>query len=255
MKYLEDAGERVHAIRLDVTDRLGMERAAVETLSRFDKVHVLVNNAGVTHLGLLGAATYDDWDWVININLNGVFNCIHTFLPRIQAHGQGGQIISISSIGGLVLGGSSYGVSKFAVVGLMEGLRAELITQNIGVSVCCPAHVASNICDAKRNRPRSLADVGVDDSQAQDMARDILSNAELSIGAIDVGKMVLDGMRDNTLYILTHPDLEPLIRMRNRLLLESVPKHRFTRAHAAYWRKIAQHSVYATELKRKRVDR
>jgi NAD(P)-dependent dehydrogenase (short-subunit alcohol dehydrogenase family) len=249
---LGGAADRFHAVRLDVTDRLAMERAAVEITARFKRVHVLVNNAGVTHLSPLGTASYDDWDWVMNVNLNGVFNGIHTFLPRIRAQGDGGHIVTIASIGGIALGGSSYGVSKFAVVGLTEGLRAELSGENIGVSVCCPAHVDSDISDAKRNRPPNLGNTGADDAEAQNWARGILRNPELSMEPSDVGRIVLRGIRNNDLYIFTHPDFEPIIRLRNRLLTDSVPKRPFTQAHALYWQRIAKHSIYATELKRRR---
>lgn len=56
----------------------------------FGKIHVLVNNAGVVIPATLSTTTYDDWDFVMGVNLNGVFNGVHIFLPRIQAHGEGG---------------------------------------------------------------------------------------------------------------------------------------------------------------------
>ena len=102
MKYLEGAGDRVHAINLDVTDRIAMDKAADETIQVFKKVHLLVNNAGVGVIGGLSTATYDDWEWVMGVNVNGVFNGIHTFLPRIRSQGEGGQIVATSSLAGLL---------------------------------------------------------------------------------------------------------------------------------------------------------
>ena len=87
MKYLESAGDRIHAINMDVTDRAAMEKAAVETLAVFKKIHVVVNNAGVGVIGGLSTATFDDWDWTMSVNATGVFNGVRTFLPRIQAQG------------------------------------------------------------------------------------------------------------------------------------------------------------------------
>lgn len=116
MKLLGTAGNRIHAINVDVTDRAGMEKAAVETTEVFQKVHLLVNNAGVGIIGGLSKATYDDWDWGMSVNLNGVFNGIRTFLPRMQAHGEGGQVVATSSLAGLLGHGPAgvYTASKFA---------------------------------------------------------------------------------------------------------------------------------------------
>src|SRR5215469_1649421 len=76
---------RVHAIRLDVTDRAAMAAAADETEKVFGKVHVAVNNAGVGIEGPLKQASYDDWDFGIGVNLGGVINGVQTFAPRIRA--------------------------------------------------------------------------------------------------------------------------------------------------------------------------
>src|SRR5580704_5504168 len=155
MKLLQGAADRVHAINLDVTDRAAMEQAAAETVRVFGKVHVLVNNAGVAVIGGLSRASYEDWDWAMSVNAGGVFNGVRTFLPRIQAQGEGGQIVSVSSLAGL-LGHAPAGVytaSQFAVVGMMEALRAELADANIGVTVFCPGIVNTNIGSSARNRP------------------------------------------------------------------------------------------------------
>src|ERR1700734_1836221 len=155
MKLLQGAADRVHAINLDVTDRAAMEKAAAETVEVFGKVHVLVNNAGVAVIGGLSHASYEDWDWAMSVNAGGVFNGVRAFLPRIQAQGEGGQIVSVSSLAGM-LGHAPAGVytaSKFAVVGMMEALRAELAGTNIGVTVFCPGIVNTNIGSSARNRP------------------------------------------------------------------------------------------------------
>ena len=96
-------GSRVHAIRLDVTDRDAMARAADETERRFGKVHVLFNNAGIDPSGPLKQATYADWDYAVGVNLGGVINGVQTFLPRILRHGEGGHIFSTASLAGLIV--------------------------------------------------------------------------------------------------------------------------------------------------------
>jgi NAD(P)-dependent dehydrogenase (short-subunit alcohol dehydrogenase family) len=256
MKYLESAGDRVHAINVDVTDRPGMERAAVETVQVFGKVHVLVNNAGVALPGdaPLSRATYDDWDWLMGVNLNGVFNGVHTFLPRIQGHGEGGQIITTSSVRGLfaVGGAGTYCTSKFAVVGMMEALRAEFVGTNMGASVFLPGLVTSNVMDSNRNRPSNLAATGTKvDPKMTAAARNTIRDPKLAMDPLEAGQLLLRGMRNNDLYILTHPEFAQIMRDRNEALIASIPVDlRPTYERVAMGRSLAQNSIYITERDR-----
>ena len=230
MKYLGSAGDRVHAISLDVTDRAAMEKAAVETLDVFKKVHVLVNNAGVAIIGGLSKATYDDWDWGMSVNLNGVFNGIRTFLPRIQAHGEGGQVVATSSLAGLLGHGPAgvYTATKFAVVGMMEALRSELTGTNIGVTVFCPGIVNTNIGSSARNRPSTLSDTAgfkPDPKMLAEMPKEVRENRGPSpaMDSLEAGQRVLRGVRSNDLYVLTTPEFEGEFRARGEAILASVP--------------------------------
>src|SRR5262245_6369811 len=109
MKYPEKYADRMYAVSVDVTDRAALDTAADEVVKRFGKVHAGVANAGIAVIGGISKASYDDWDWGIGVNLNGVFNTIHTFLPRIQSHGEGGAVVATSSLAGL-LGHAGAGV-------------------------------------------------------------------------------------------------------------------------------------------------
>ena len=164
LELLKPAGAHVHAIRLDVADRAAMAAAAEETLRRFGKVHVLVNNAAVGLLGPMIDARYDDWDWVLGVNIGGVVNGIIEFLPRIRAHGEPGHIVTTSSMAGLFAHGGGgagiYNTTKYAVVGLMESLREELEPLGIGVSVFCPGLVNTNIHEFERLRPARYTNTG-----------------------------------------------------------------------------------------------
>jgi NAD(P)-dependent dehydrogenase (short-subunit alcohol dehydrogenase family) len=230
MKHFADVADRVHAINVDVTDRAAMAKAAAETVRVFGKVHVLVNNAGVGILVPLSSATFDDWDWGMGVNVNGVFNGVHAFLPHIKAHNEGGQIVTTASMGGLVVGSTAgiYSTSKFAVVGMMEALRAELLNTNIGVSVFCPGMVNSNIRRSDRNRPADLADTGMkpDPRRIAALAEAAKNNPTATAPGMDpleAGERVLRGIRNNDLYILTHPEFEQGIKDRNEALLASLP--------------------------------
>lgn len=255
LQQIGNAGNRIHAVNVDVTDRAGMDQAAAETIDVFGKVHVLVNNAGVVGFAPLANTTFEDWDWIINVNVNGAFNGIRAFLPHIRAHGEGGHIVGISSLVGLVAGGrtGSYTTSKFAIVGMMESLRAELSDSNIGVSVCCPGVVRSNFLDSQRNRPTSLERTGFNQDPITMVAvGESLNDPDRAMDPLTVGQLVLRGMRNNDLYILTHPATEPIVRARCEALLASFPCD-CSRAElgVAITRSGHEHSIYALERNRK----
>jgi NAD(P)-dependent dehydrogenase (short-subunit alcohol dehydrogenase family) len=262
MTYLKSAGDRVHAIELDVTDRAGFEKAAVETLKIFNKVHVLVNNAGVGVIGGLSIATYDDWDWAMGVNVTGVFNGVRTFLPRIQAHGEGGQVVATSSLAGLLGHGPAgvYTASKFAVVGMMEALRNELDGTNIGVSVFCPGIVNTNIGKSNRNRPASLSDSGFKPdpkmmARMQEAMKD-MRGPPPGMDALEAGQRVLRGVRNNDLYILTTPEFEDEFRARGEAVVASLPTDvNATPARVTFGRMILGKTVYATERDRRLCER
>ncbi|MCY3819645.1 MAG: SDR family NAD(P)-dependent oxidoreductase [Gammaproteobacteria bacterium] len=198
----------VIGLRTDVTDRDAMARAADETEHAFGKVHVVCNNAGVGLAGPIEELSYDDWDWVLGVNLQGVVNGVQTFLPRIVAHGEGGHIVNTASLAGHVPvpGLSVYNTTKFAVVGLSETMRAELASRNIGVSVLCPGFVDTNIFTSGRTRPDALRAQPGSDPQPMNLE----AYAKFLDGMLDpsiVGDMTLHAIQQNEAYIFTHPDI------------------------------------------------
>ena len=229
MQYFGRTKDRIHAINVDVTDRVGMKRAAAESVEVFGKVHVLVNNAGVQNPTVLSQISYDEWDRLMAVNVTGVLVGVQAFLPHLQEHGEGGQIVSVASISGLLADGPGYGAyctSKFAVVGMMEALRVELAKANIGVSVCCPGVVKSNL-------EKGLKDWSV----ASD--------------PYEVGGLVIKGIRSNALYILTHPEFGSFIEARCRTLVASVPHDVHTnQARTEFAHSLLANSIYISELNR-----
>lgn len=216
----------VHAIALDTTDREAMVRAADEAESVFGPVHLLCNNAGIGLPATLSSVSWQDWDWAIDVNINGVFNGIRTFLPRMRKHGQGAQIMATASSAGIVAGTLGvYATTKFAVVGMMESLRAEMVGSNIGVSVFCPGLVRSDIFDFGRNRPASHGE-GHGHSGPPPLLEgsgpvDLMGSA---MDPMEAGRLVLEGIRRNDLYILSHPEWLPVVKERVKLLLGSFSK-------------------------------
>ena len=267
MKLLAGAADRVHAINLDVTDRAGMEKAAAETIQVFGKVHVLVNNAGVAVIGGLSRASYEDWDWAMSVNAGGVFNGVRVFLPRMQAQGEGGQVVSVSSLAGL-LGHAPAGVytaSKFAVVGMMEALRAELADANIGVTVFCPGIVNTNIGSSARNRPAGDAaaprvDPGfkLDPAMMAQMQKAMSQSHGVPPGMdpLDAGQRVLRAVRSNDLYVLTTPEFEPEFAARGEAIVASLPTDvSVSQPREMMGRMILGKTPYAAERDRRRCER
>src|SRR6185437_6946068 len=151
---------RVHAIRVDVTDRAAMAAAADETERVFGKVHVVDNNAGIGIQGPFNGITYEDWDFGLAVNLGGVINGLQTFLPRIRSHGEGGHVVNTASLAALVPMPAQYVIyvaAKAAVVTISETIRGELAQESIGVSVLCPGPVKTNINEVAKNRPAGFA--------------------------------------------------------------------------------------------------
>jgi NAD(P)-dependent dehydrogenase (short-subunit alcohol dehydrogenase family) len=229
MERFSSDPKRVHAIKVDVVDRSAMAQAANETLKVFGRVHVLVNNAGVAHFQSIENTTFDDWDWQMGVNVNGVFNGVRAFLPHIRSNDEGGQIITTASAAGLVAGYSmflgAYAASKYAVVGMMESLRAELGGSNIGVSVFCPGNVRTNVMKSVRNRPAEF-------KESHPITREEMIRAESSktkkatpevMDPFTVGKVVLTGMRRNDLYILSHSEFTSAVQARSNAIVASAP--------------------------------
>ena len=216
MAFFSNAGQRVHPIVLDVADRAAMARAALEAEDVFGPVHVLCNNAGINIIGSLDQAGYEDWDWLLGVNLGGVINGLITFLPRIKAHGQGGHVVNTSSIAGIVAGPGNgiYAATKFAIRGLSESLRYDLAPHGIGVSVVCPGTVATNLHQSEEHRPARYAG-SLDDAIREKRAftgelfREVLPTG---MGPVEVGEKVLRGIRRNDFYILPHPEFKEEFR-------------------------------------------
>lgn len=244
--FRQHSGQRVHAIPLDVTDRPGFAAAADEAEQVLGgPVQVLINNAGVGVHGLMEHATYADWDWVMGVNVGGVINGLKTFLPRMLGSGLPGHIVNVSSIGGIAALGSVglYATSKFAVVGLTEALRTDMIGRPIGVSVYCPGPVKSNIGDSARSRPAQLAESGYA-APGKEQGAPTPEFMRHAMDADAAAGYVLDGIRHNRLFILSHPEFRAVLTARSALLLGSIPDEPINQARADSARWILSNPVY-----------
>jgi NAD(P)-dependent dehydrogenase (short-subunit alcohol dehydrogenase family) len=138
MEYFRDKKVEAHAIKLDITDRKAYAAAADEVEEVFGSPpQLLFNTAGVNAFGPAEASTFEDFDWVIGVNLFGVINAMVIFVPRMIKAGKGGHIVTTSSMGGFMAasGCTPYSVSKAAINSLMECYYNALKPYGIGVSI------------------------------------------------------------------------------------------------------------------------
>jgi NAD(P)-dependent dehydrogenase (short-subunit alcohol dehydrogenase family) len=182
-------------------------------------VHVVCNNAGVAGAwGPTWANTLDDWNWIMGVNLWGVIHGVRTFVPIMLEQGDEGHVVNTASLAGLMPGRGIYGVTKQAVVALSESLYNDLKVADakIGVSVLCPGWVDTNIIDAGRNRPAELSKTieSVPDAQRELMDTAVRNFLKTGLQPADVAEQVLEAVRGDQLYIITHPDMDFIFRER-----------------------------------------
>src|SRR6202790_1765067 len=221
---LKTAGARVLGVRTDVSKRSDIERLARQALDAFGQVHLLFNNAGVTAGGAPWEATWNDWEWVIGVNLWGVIHGVKVFTPLMMAQNTECHIINTSSTAGLIVRGFSAPtrVTKQGVVPLSEGLYVTLQQRNslVKVSVLCPGLVRTNIANAERNRPAELRNKPV--TMTPEMQADLAAfkaAMEASMPPLQVAGVVFDAIKKEQFYILPHPEWTEVIQLRTDKLV------------------------------------
>jgi NAD(P)-dependent dehydrogenase (short-subunit alcohol dehydrogenase family) len=206
---LKDFGADVRGVPCDVADPVSVERAAKASYDAFGNVHVVCNKAGVGGGSGIDNISLDTWRWVIDVNLIGVLHGIRTFLPHIRDHGEGGHIVNTASMAGMNsgLGFSPYSASKFAVVNMSEGLAKQVAPFGIGVTVLCPGFVRTRIWESGRNRPGRYGPTQAPDpaSAAGKLAVHLAELGRSGLDPMDVASQVLTAIRQDELYVFTHP--------------------------------------------------
>jgi NAD(P)-dependent dehydrogenase (short-subunit alcohol dehydrogenase family) len=226
VKSLHDFGRNVRGVACDVADPVSVERAAKASYQAFGNVHVVCNNAGVAAAGGVDNISLDNWRWVLDVNLMGVLHGIRTFLPHIRAHGEGGHIVNTASMAGMNsgLGFSPYVASKFAVVGMSEGLATQLKPFAIGVTVLCPGYVRTRIGESGRNRPQRYGATQTPDpaSPAGLLLAQISERLQSGLDPLDVASRVLAAIREDELYVFTHPEMRAELEDRFAAIMAAV---------------------------------
>lgn len=226
---LRDDGAEVVAVPTDVADPTSVRALAETALQAFGQIHVLCCNAGVcSRAGLIWEQTPADWTWVFGVNVTGVANCMQTFVPILLRQDVEARIVNTASMAGLLSGPffGVYNASKAAVVSMSETLQAELSISTAGkvrVSVLCPGMVRTRIGASERNRPDALASPDAPASSAPTDAATPYPGHETGMPAPEVAEIVLQALRDDRFYILTHPEYAEHVRTRASVIAGDRP--------------------------------
>jgi NAD(P)-dependent dehydrogenase (short-subunit alcohol dehydrogenase family) len=180
--------DNVLTLEVDSTDTASLAKAATNIESSFGALHVLCNNAGIGGGGKVLETPDKQWRNVFEVDFYGPLNGINQFLPKMLEHGEDAHIVNTSSFSGIHGHGhqSAYGSSKFALVGLSEFLRNDLIDTPIGVSVLCPHVVDTPIIQSLRDRVDDKINALID---------------EMAVSAETVGEQVMNGILTDEFYI------------------------------------------------------
>jgi NAD(P)-dependent dehydrogenase (short-subunit alcohol dehydrogenase family) len=226
---LDNAGIPVEAVHTDVSDRAQIVALADAAEARFGNIHFLHNNAGVTTAGLAEEMSDAQWDWVMGVNLDSVIWGCREFLPRMKAHGEPAHIVNTASMAGMSGGPfmAPYFTTKFAVVGLTEGLwhEGQATNSSVGLSVLCPAFVRTGIARSDRNQPDGMGGwVTQGSEQASRYGEFLTAGVDGGIEPADVAESVLVAVRQERLWILTHPESSLSVMQRAQAILgDGVP--------------------------------
>ena len=204
-------GTRIFTQSIDVADEGAVKTAAETFQAQLGKVHLVFNNAGIEMSGPLESLQAADWQRLFAVNVFGVIHGIRHFVPLVRRHGEDGHVVNTASIGGLQVNRDfrlgPYAATKYAVVALSEALEQDLEGSRIGVSVLCPASVATRIAESSRTpNPKLRAAVAG------------------GLAPAAVAERVLRAIRDGEFYIFTHAESKPKLEARFGRILDAFEK-------------------------------
>jgi NAD(P)-dependent dehydrogenase (short-subunit alcohol dehydrogenase family) len=205
--FAEHGREEPLWVKLDVMDRARWAEAADEVEAHFGAVHVLVNNAGVSVFGDTAEASHADYDWIMGVNFGGVVNGIVAFLPKLRKAQGRRHVTNVASMAAYLSGPQAgiYTASKFAVRGLTESLRYNLVPHGIGCSLVCPALIATNAWDSAFRRPDAFADSGFGAVDRESLTK-FGTAFSAGMDPHEAGRRILAGMGEDRGLIFTHPE-------------------------------------------------
>jgi NADP-dependent 3-hydroxy acid dehydrogenase YdfG len=210
----------VLAIKHDVTDRDGWAKLLEEINSKFGNLHLVVNNAGIKTLRQASQAKFDEWDNAVAVNFTAIYNSVAACLPHMLKHNEGGHFVTTASMGGLLPGVNAgvYTSTKIAAVGIMEALRVELESTNVGTSVFCPGGVNTDNYPMGEENPFRAAQ-----RAKSNMPAPPPGFVPMGMDPLEAGERVMHGVVNNDLFILSHPEFKPGMQERFDAIMASTP--------------------------------
>ncbi len=208
---LRGTGADVHSVWVDVSDRESVTDLARRVREDAGDAWLLVNNAGVYLSAPFTQMPAADWEFVVGVNFCGVVHCMQAFLPGMVERDRG-HVVNTSSIDGLVTvrNAAGYVAAKHAVSALSETVYRELeeAGSSVGISVLCPAAVATDILNSARHRPSRLGPAAAAAERDYPPLDGVMQPPE-------VADIMFAGLAERRFWILTHPEQgAPAIRAR-----------------------------------------
>lgn len=222
-KELAGSGVEVRTYPLDVSDMEAVSAAVSDARKAFGAINIVCANAGVSgKMGPLEQAAIADWDWVIDVNLKGSAYTIQACMPFLLENPGDAHVVITSSISGLRVyqpsrGQGMYNTTKYALVGLGEALKIDLEPHNIGVSILCPGVVNTDISHSGKHRPEKFG--GAMESNGD---HELAKAAGSGTDPLEFGRWVVKAVKENRLYVITHPEDRELIAARHDQIMAAV---------------------------------
>ena len=191
LAMVRKAGGDGEVFECDVSKSENVQSMADYAFSKWKRVDLLINNAGVVSCGFVGDIPLENWRWCVGINFWGMLYGCHSFIPGMKAQG-GGHIINVASSAGLfsLMEMGPYNVTKAAVISLSETMRQELVPHKIGVTVACPMFLNTHLLDNMRYQ----------DQFQNEFAHSAFEHGRLS--AEQVAQRTIRAYEKNKLYVI-----------------------------------------------------
>ena len=211
-KELKEAGTEVIAVLTDVRNIDDLKSLANKAVDKYGNVDLLVNNAGV---GFATKSTTNiwehplsDWEWIFSVNVWGIINGVHVFVPIMLKQDTECYIVNTASLAGLivpVLGVGIYSITKHAVIAISESLNQEL--QHYGAKLkifaLCPGFVKTNLAESERNRPKELQHEINPNPEFEPIRQAYQQSIENGITPLEVADKLFQGIIEEKFYIPT----------------------------------------------------
>jgi NADP-dependent 3-hydroxy acid dehydrogenase YdfG len=207
-------------LEVDVSNESDIQKMCDQAYEHFKSVELLINNAGVSTSRMTWQHSHKDWEWVMGVNFYSITHAIRHFVPRMIAQKTPAHILNTASVAGFLSppGGAAYNASKHSVIAVSETLYRELhaVDAQIGVSVLCPAFVATKIGESERNRPQTYGQhQEIEDALIKEYKEKLAYALKAGkLTAAEVAQAAFEAVKKDQFYIIPHRKINLAIEQR-----------------------------------------